>query len=239
MSDAPPAQPAQPADESQTIEAIRIRPWPDPVIDTLGHDPRSLYVETFWLPTLGPTAVLLLRHLAHRFEVAGAVGQQQVVEMPVAPTAQALGLGPRDTKNSPLVRSLTRLVQFDLAYAHSDGTVAVRRNLPPINRRHIHRLPDHLRAEHEEWVRRGDTPRQTAERRARRIAFTLVELGTDVDVVERALHHVGFQPLVCRDAASWARARHRAMERELTSESRHPSMLPANPPSDAEDKTAA
>ena len=29
-------------------------PWLDPVIDELGHDPRSAYVETFWLPVLGP-----------------------------------------------------------------------------------------------------------------------------------------------------------------------------------------
>lgn len=36
---------------------LAIRPWPDPVIDTLGHDPRSLYVERFWLPTLGPPSL--------------------------------------------------------------------------------------------------------------------------------------------------------------------------------------
>ena len=48
--------------------AIRVMPWPDPVLDAVGHDPRSWYVETFWLPTLGPTALLLLRHLADRFE---------------------------------------------------------------------------------------------------------------------------------------------------------------------------
>jgi hypothetical protein len=47
---------------------LTIVPWPEPIIDTLGHDPRSLYVETFWLPILGPTAVLLLRHLATRLE---------------------------------------------------------------------------------------------------------------------------------------------------------------------------
>ena len=36
---------------------LTIKPWPDPVIDTLGHDPRSRYAETFWLPTLGPPTV--------------------------------------------------------------------------------------------------------------------------------------------------------------------------------------
>ena len=29
-----------------------VEPWHDPVIDEVGHDPRSAYVETFWLPVL-------------------------------------------------------------------------------------------------------------------------------------------------------------------------------------------
>jgi len=37
-------------------EVIRIVGWPDPVIDRLGYDPRSLYVETFWLGILGPSS---------------------------------------------------------------------------------------------------------------------------------------------------------------------------------------
>ena len=89
---------------------LTITPWPDPLLDTLGHDPRSLYVETFWLPTLGPTAVLLLRHLATRFDESPTG-----VELAVADTSQALGLGQRDGNSSPIVRTLTRLSQFDLA----------------------------------------------------------------------------------------------------------------------------
>ncbi len=119
---------------------ITIKPWNDPVVDTVGHDPRSLYVETFWLPTLGPTALLLLRHLAARFDEHPAG-----IELPVAEASQALGLGDRAGNSSPIVRSLGRLEQFDLACTdpHSP-TVAVRRNLPPVNRRHVRRLPAHL-----------------------------------------------------------------------------------------------
>ena len=200
-------------------ETIRVRPWPDPVIDTLGHDPRSLYVETFWLPTLGPTSVLLLRHLAHRFE-----REQGTIEVPVAATSQALGLGPREGNASPLVKSVGRLVQFDLAFAHADGTVAVRRSLPPISRRHIHRLPEHLLAQHEAWMARSEGPRDIAGRRARRVAVTLVELGNDVDVVERVLHDLGFSPPLCRESALWAQARHH-------SQADHPSRgAPPNQP---------
>ena len=77
--------------------AIRVMPWPDPVLDAIGHDPRSWYVETFWLPTLGPTALLLLRHLADRFE-----DNPKGIDLPVADTAAALGLGPREGQQSPL-----------------------------------------------------------------------------------------------------------------------------------------
>ena len=51
--------------ESGTLPIV---PWSDQVVDTVGHDPRSEYVEHYWLAVLGPSAVWLLRHLAHRFD---------------------------------------------------------------------------------------------------------------------------------------------------------------------------
>lgn len=198
---------------------VRIRAWPDPVIDTIGHDPRSLYAEKFWLPTLGPTSLLLLRHLARRFE---HLEGDQVLELALATTSQALGLGPRTGKNSPLVKSLGRLGQFDLAYAHNDGTVAVRRNLPPIGRRYQRRLPRALADEHQSWLGRSGGSRELVERRARRVALTMAELGEDVDLIEHTLFIMGFQPLVCRDAATWAQARRRAEERSTPTETSAP-----------------
>src|SRR5690349_11979193 len=149
--------------------AIRVMPWPDPVLDVIGHDPRSWYAETFWLPTLGPTSLLLLRHLADRFEQ-----QPQGVDLPVADTAAALGLGPRDGDQSPLVRSLQRLQQFELAVHDGDTTVAVRRALPPVHRRHVRRLPAALQARHAEWTAEQSSPVDLARRRARRFALTLL-----------------------------------------------------------------
>src|SRR3954469_10018177 len=46
-----------------STDVLTIRPWPDEVIDALGHDPRSAYVERFWLGVLGPSAIWLLRRL--------------------------------------------------------------------------------------------------------------------------------------------------------------------------------
>jgi hypothetical protein len=36
--------------------SLAVVPWEDVVIDELGHDPRSLYVERFWLGILGPSS---------------------------------------------------------------------------------------------------------------------------------------------------------------------------------------
>src|SRR5947208_16308105 len=47
-----------------TTETLHIRPWPDPVIDAVGHDPRSTYVERFWLGVLGPSTPWLIRRIA-------------------------------------------------------------------------------------------------------------------------------------------------------------------------------
>ena len=183
--------------------AIRVMPWPDPVLDAIGHDPRSWYVETFWLPTLGPTALLLMRHLADRFERT-----PEAVELPVADTAAALGLGPREGNSSPLIKTLTRLQQFELAAAEDETTIAVRRALPPIHRRHVRRLPAALQVRHEEWIASQQAaPVELARRRARRVAITLVAQGEPIDTVERALHSSGFHPALAHEAVRWARER--------------------------------
>lgn len=183
---------------------LTIVPWTDPVLDTLGHDPRSRYVETFWLPTLGPTAVLLLRHLADRFDQRAGEG----IELRVAVTSQALGLGHRDGNASPIVRTLGRLAQFNLACDDGRGTVAVRRRVPPINPRHSRRLPAPLQQEHARWAEEQLDPGPLERRRdhSRRIALALVEQGEELDRVERVLGAAGFHPSLAAEAVWWARA---------------------------------
>jgi len=182
-------------------ETIRIRPRPDAVIDTLGHDPRAPYPERFWLPTLGPTALLLLRFIAYRFDRA-----PEGFVLDLAETSRCLGLGERDGPNSPIARSLGRLVQFDLAEPEGEEVLAVRRQVPPINRRHVRRLPVSLQGEHEAWVHAhlAEPPLAAARRNARRAALILYGLGDDRPTVERSLGTAGFDPAIGRDAAAWA-----------------------------------
>jgi hypothetical protein len=191
---------------------IMIHPWPDPVLDTVGHDPRSLYAETFWLPTLGPTALLLLRHLATKFEE-----RPGPLELQVAEASLALGLGERAGNSSPIVRTLARLETFDLACSDGQTTVAVRRNLAPVHHRHLRRLPEPLQSMHAHWAaaRLDEAPHVDARRRARRIALALLEQGDDRDHVERVLYSTGFHPAVCHDAFRWAWDRHREADRAI------------------------
>lgn len=43
-----------PAEFRDLSRTVHVTPWPDPVIDAVGHDARSPYVERFWLSILGP-----------------------------------------------------------------------------------------------------------------------------------------------------------------------------------------
>lgn len=187
------------------VAVLTIRPWPDGVIDALGHDPRSAYVERFWLGILGPSTTWLIRHLA-----AGLDASPEGFDLDLAATAQALGLGGKGGRHSPFMRALSRCCQFDLAEARDDGVLAVRRKLPPLNRRQILRLPPDLAAAHQAWQEAQlQTPaHEQQRRRARRLALSLLELGEDLDDTERQLIRWKFHPALSREAAAWADERH-------------------------------
>lgn len=186
----------QPSAEHPTL---RVEVWPDPVIDRLGHDPRSDYVEHFWLPILGPSTTLLLRRLAHFLD-----SEPAGVEIDFVATARSLGLGTRTGRHGPFHRALDRCVQFGLAQ-RTHSRFVVRRHLPPLSQGQIRRLPPELQQDHRHWEQRsaGGSDR-TALHRARRLALTLVELGESAEDASRQLDLWRFGPTVVRDAVAWA-----------------------------------
>ncbi len=188
-------------------DTLHIRPWADPVIDTIGHDPRSWYAETFWLPTLGPTCLLLLRRLADGFDrnPEGFVVATNALSM-------ALGVGEKVTTGGPLRKALRRLEQFSLSSINGDGAVLVRRHLGPIHRKHVNRLPPVVRAIHHEFAEAqlARPPIVNAESRARRTALCLLGEGESPDCAERALMRMGFPITIARRSVSWAT--HHAVE---------------------------
>lgn len=199
---------SRPAAPSLVGERLVICAWPDPVIDTLGHDPRSDYVARFWLPIIGPSTTWLARFLAGGLEAA-----PDGFELDLAECARCLGLGDRGGRHSPFRRALLRLTQFDLAQQRGTDTLAIRRRLPPLNRSHAARLPESLREAHAA-LQAAELHVPTEEhlrRRSRQLALSLIELGTDLEATERQLVRWRFHPSLARTAATWAWDRHRGV----------------------------
>jgi hypothetical protein len=130
-----------------TTSCVTVRPWIDPVVDERGVDPRSVYVERFWLGVLGPTATWVMRRFADEFD-----RQPTGFRIDLAELASAMGLSYAKGPSSPFGRAVRRCTMFGLALPLSDG-FSVRRRIPRVSRHHLRRLPDDLRAAHESWVR--------------------------------------------------------------------------------------
>jgi hypothetical protein len=217
----------------ESVDTLTVRPWPDPVIDVLGQHPCSSYVETFYLGILGPSTTWLLRHLVTTLEASGDEGF--TLELPE--TARRLGLGERSGRNSPLVRTVGRLVRFGLAQLGGEGdddggvvvdghgygggggagagaddpiVLAVRTRVPPLTRPQVNRLPELLQAAHARWHdQQLRTPAfEQQRRRARQLALSYLEAGLGSEETEHQLVRLGYHPALCSDATRWASDRH-------------------------------
>lgn len=127
-------------------DSLRVTPLADPVLDRLGHDPRSNYVERYWLPILGPSCLLLIRKLSAELEQ-----QPDGFLLRTADWAQEMGVGMKGGRNGPLWRAVERGCRFGAAQRNGE-LLAVRRRLPPLTARQVDRLPQQLRASHDHWV---------------------------------------------------------------------------------------
>lgn len=189
---------------------VAIVPWTDPVIDAVGHDARSPYVERFWLGILGPTATWLLRRLAIRLEAS-----PDGFELDVLTTAAELGLGPKAGPHSPFARTVARCARFGAVDVVSEGTMRVRRKLPPLTRYQVERLPSHLQVAHHRWTERVARAhaRTVEERReeARGMALSALAQGADLEAAEQALHQHAVHPALAHEAVAWAQGRVPAM----------------------------
>jgi hypothetical protein len=186
-------------------DTLAIRPWPDDVIDQLGFDPRSAYVEQFYLGILGPSTTWLMRRLIAGFDTA-----PDGFELPLAETARWLGLGDRGGRHSPFLRSINRTIQFDLAQVSGPAELSVRRRLPPLSRRQVLRLSPTQQEAHLRWQEEQlhEPAGEGQRRRGRHLALSLLELGEDLDATERQLLHWNYHPSLANEAARWAWDQH-------------------------------
>ncbi len=182
---------------------VWVEAWEDPGLrePLRGFDPRSRYVERFWLPVLGPTATWLIRRLSDLLE---AVPEGSTVDMPEMATC--LGLVWTGNDRCPLGRSLRRCFHFGLVRWSGPGVLAVRTRMPMLWRRLVVRLPFTLQIEHRDWLAEmaASDPSARRRRHAKLVALDLCELGVDAAAIERHLIRQGSHPAIAFEAARWA-----------------------------------
>lgn len=190
-------EPDQRIEEELRSTVLVVRAWNDPLVDEAGHDPRSRYVEQFWLGVLGPTATWLLRRL-----VAGLERSPDGYEIDLERTAREMGMSYRVGRASPFAKAMQRCTMFGLAHQTSDG-IAVRRKVPVVAQRHLRRMPEAVRAAHERWVRTVIEVDELS--RAHRLALAMIESGDDISTIEHRLVAIGVSDAVAAEVADNAR----------------------------------
>ena len=189
-------------------DVMQVVPWVDPVVDALGFDARSDYVELFWLGVIGPSTTWLMRRLA-----AGLDRSPEGFTLDLGETAQALGIsgqgGTLGGRNAPFARTLVRALSVragpterHAARGATSAPTAQRAPARAAARRGCRRCTRRGRCPHRD-ARRGGSP--CASPRA-----TLVEIGEPTDAVQAQLGRWRFAPDLCHAAARWAAREHEA-----------------------------
>jgi hypothetical protein len=128
-------------------DSLRVTAWADPLVEAVGHPLRSTYVELFWLPVIGPSALLLLRRLDMYLQVLG-----EDISVDPDNLGRQLGLGPSGSRHAPLPRAMGRCVRFGLAKRLGRDHLAVRRLAGPLPQQRIDALPPSLRGIYGSWL---------------------------------------------------------------------------------------
>ena len=181
-------------------EVITLIPWIDHRVDAFGHDPRSAYVEQFWLGTLGPSTTWFLRHCANLLDAAESTAVN------LRETAGTLGIGHEGGSRSAMSKTVARACRFRAARSVGSTTLAVRLRLPQLSHRQVQRLPEPVQRLHEEFIglnmSRDTMGRQQS--RARRLAVCLIECGDSFEQTERLLARMNYHPAIVAEAVRWA-----------------------------------
>jgi hypothetical protein len=125
---------------------MMITPWYDEATKSDGFPTLSRYVEWYWLPILGPTALLALRRMASAFE-----WYSNGYESPVDELASSLGLTYTESSHNQFTRAISRLMYFG-AVRGTAYSLDVRTSMPLVPPAHLARLHPGLRATHDVFL---------------------------------------------------------------------------------------
>lgn len=187
-----------------TSEVVALIPWTDRRTDFFGYDPRSAYVEQFWLASLGPSTTWFLRYCADLLEGTDATA------ISLRETASALGIGYEGGLRSAMAKTVVRACRFRAARPVGTSTLAVRMRLPQLSLRQLHRLPEGLQRRHEAVIAGKADPDALSRHRARarQLASSLIMCGDNLSETETQLSRLWFHPVIAAEAARWAWNQH-------------------------------
>jgi hypothetical protein len=111
------------------------------------HTADSFYVEDMWLPVIGPTCTVILRHLA---VVLGVHGSSC---LSLEELSHRFGLGNSHGRNSAFAHSIARLAGFELAEVLSPTRLAIKTTVPWLTPSQIARLHPGLQMRHRHYVK--------------------------------------------------------------------------------------
>ncbi len=185
-------------------EVITLIPWIDHRVDAFGHDPRSTYVEQYWLGTLGPSTTWFLRYCANLLDTTDSTAVN------LREAASSLGIGHEGGSRSSMSKTIARACRFRAARSVGSATLAVRLRLPQLSYRQVQRLPEPAQRRHGEFIAvnlsHDAVCRQQS--RVRRLAVCLIECGDSFDQAERQLAQMSFHPAIVAEAVRWAWSLH-------------------------------
>ena len=127
------------------VSTLVVVPWSDTTYGLEGYDPRSDYVEHYWLPIMGPTTVVFLRRLA-----MGLEDWPDGFECSARELSWSLGLG-HSGASGALSRIIRRSADFGMTSLKPGGRLLTRRLMPPVSPRMLRRLPAWLQESHREY----------------------------------------------------------------------------------------
>jgi hypothetical protein len=136
---------------STTTSPVHLRAWSDDLVVRAGWPVHSPYTELVAASVLGPSATLLLRHLA--FELLTGGGRDPVV-VDLEEVGRCLGLGGGNGRNSKLNRTLGRLVQLGYIKPLGSESLLVRTHVAPLSERQLARGGSRVRRLHQELMAR-------------------------------------------------------------------------------------
>lgn len=118
-----------------TPEHLTVLPAPG---DPDGHPITHPYIDTLWLPVLGPTAIAALR-LIDRL----AASNPDRFTLTLDQLGHRIGLAGKAAPQRA-ARTIDRLIRFHVAVTVSPDEIIVPLRLPPLSNRQLDRLPPYI-----------------------------------------------------------------------------------------------